>query len=468
MSATGASPPPRPSATTGATAGQGPQDEAEHHRSRPVIDRSGTIGLAPARFGAGLVGGAEIVMQEMAEGLRDRGWTVEILTTRARDHFTWANELPEGVTEENGLVVRRFSAVFDNTEERAACERAILAGERLPIEMQQRWMNGGMRVPDLYHHLLDRGEEYRALIFTPYLFWVAFACAQVAPTRSLLWTCLHDEPYAYLDLFQPVLTGVAGLFFQTGPEHALAHRIAAPLAPHAEVGCGVPVPAGYDPEGFRRRYGINGPFVLYAGRREGAKGWDDLLPAYARVTQRAGLPFDLVTMGAGPVNPPAEIADRVIDVGFLPDRDRDSAFAAAAAYLQPSRYEAFSRTIMEAWLAGTPVIGNAGSAVVRWHCERSGAGLVYDDEHELEQCLRFVAESPDGAAAMARSGREYVLGRYTWDTVLDNVERGLQEWTRPPTPRPVPSLATTDTAGNAGTAVTAGERRPTPAPGVFT
>ena len=41
-----------------------------------------------------------------------------------------------------------------------------------------------------------------------------------------------------------------------------------------------------------------------------------------------------------------------------------SAFAAADCYLQPSRYESFSRTIMEAWLAGTPVIANAGSDVV--------------------------------------------------------------------------------------------------------
>jgi glycosyltransferase involved in cell wall biosynthesis len=400
-------------------------------------DRTGTIALAPARFGTGTVGGAEIVLREVALGLRERGWDVEILTTCARDHFTWANELPAGTSHEDGLLVRRFPVVFDNTAERADHERTILAGGRLPVDAQQRWMNGGMRVPEMYHYLLDHADDYRALVFGPYLFWMAFACAQVAPQRSLLWTCLHDEPYAYLELFQPLLTGVAGLFLQTEPEHRLAHRVASPLAPHAVVGCGVPVPERYDPQGFRERYGIEGRFLLYAGRREGAKGWDELLAAFAAANRRAPLPFTLVTMGAGPVDPPAEIADRVVDLGFLPDEDRDSAFAAADAYLQPSRYEAFSRTVMEAWLAGTLVVGNGGSEVVRWHCERSGAGLVYDDADELEQCLRFVAEAPATAGELARAGREYVLAHYTWPAVLDGIEQGLRVWTpSPAVPRP--------------------------------
>lgn len=397
-----------------------------------MSERRGTIAFAPARFGPGLVGGAEIVLREMALGLQGRGWDVEVLTTCAVDHFTWANELPAGVGEEDGLRVRRFPVSVGDTSERGVLEHAILSGAELSLRDQQRWMNGGMRVPDLWHHLLDRAEDYRAVIFTPYLFWVTFACSQVAPERSILWTCLHDEPYARLELFQPVLTGVAGLLFQTEPEHELAHRLFAGLAPHAEVGCGVQVPTAYDPEGFRERHGIDRPFLLYAGRREGAKGWDELLAAFAAATVRHDLPFALVTMGRGEFTVPEDVKDRVVDLGFLPDEERDSAYAAAAAYVQPSRYEAFSRTVMESWLAGTPVIANAGSEVVAWHCERSGAGLVYDDAAELEQCLLFLADAPQAAAEMARSGRQYVLDNYTWDAVLDRVEERLQDWTALP------------------------------------
>jgi glycosyltransferase involved in cell wall biosynthesis len=406
-----------------------------------MVDRRGRIGLVPARFGDDILGGAEIVLREMATGLQARGWDVEILTTCARDHHTWENVYPAGVTQQGGLSVRRFEAVWDTRgPERSELEAAVMAGSPLPVEQQQRWMNLGMRVPSLYHYLLEHAQEYRGLIFAPYPFWPSFACSQVAPEKSVLWTCLHDEPYAYLELFRPVFEGVAGLWFQSDPEHDLAHRIHPRLAPHRTVGCGVDVPESYDVEGFRAAYGIEGRFVLYAGRREGAKGWDELLNGFAAAVRSRDLPLQLVTMGGGPVEPPEDIADRVVDVGFLPDHWRDAAFAAADAYVQPSRYEAFSRTIMEAWLAGTPVIGNAGSAVVKDHIEKSGAGLVYDDDYELEECLAFVADEPAAAAALAAPGRDYVLRQYRWPAVLDRLEDCLEDWL-PPVKDATPALA---------------------------
>ena len=132
--------------------------------------------------------------------------------------------------------------------------------------------------------------------------------------------------------------------------------------------------------------------MLYSGRREGAKGWDRTCSPTSpprsgtRTCRSHWSPW-----APAPIDAPPEIADRVIDVGFLPNDERDNAFAAADAYLQPVGCEAFSRTIMEAWLAGTPVIANSASEVVRWHCARSGAGLTYDDQHEFEQCLAFVS-----------------------------------------------------------------------------
>jgi glycosyltransferase involved in cell wall biosynthesis len=387
------------------------------------------LAVVPARYGPGLVGGAEIVIAGIGRGLAARGWDVEVLTTCAKDHFTWANVYPAGETMDDGIRVRRFPAVVDTPgTEHAEIEQAVLAGSPVGIGQQQRWINDGLRVPALFHHLLERGADYDAVLLGPYPFWPTFACSQVVADRAVLWTCMHDEPYAYLDLFAPMFSGVAGLLLQTEPEHELAHRLVPQLAPHEVVGCGVDVPADYDPAGFRERYGIEGRFLFYAGRREGAKGWDDLLRVFAAATVRRRLPFSLVTCGGGRVDPPAGIADRVIDLGFLPAAQRDNAFAAADAYLQPSRYEAFSRTVMEAWLAGTPVIANAASAVVKNHCEVSGAGLVYDDDFELEECLAFLAASPEAAAALAAPGRDYVLSRYRWPDVLDRVEQALADF----------------------------------------
>ncbi len=406
-------------------AGPGPATRAGQER----IDRAGRLAFVPSRFGARLGGGAEIVLSQMARRLLARGWNVEILTTCAIDHYGWENVLPAGSSTDDGLPVHRFPVVTTPGPERQQLEGRILSGAAVGLEEQQRWMNAGMRCPGLFHHLLDHAHEYRAIIFGPYLNWIAFACSQVAPERSVLWTCLHDEPYAYLQIFQPVLTGIAGLLCQSEPEHQLLHRVVRSPARHAVVGCGVEVPGHYDPSGFRRRHGIDGPFLLFAGRREGAKGWENLLEQFCGITLRGSVPFQLVTIGVGEVAPPAAIADRVVDLGFLADEERDSAFAAADAYIQPSRFEAFSRTVMEAWLAGTLVIASGDSDVVKHHCERSGAGLLYRDEYELEECLAFLADAPDAARSLAGRGRSYVLDNYQWDAVLDRVEKALSAWT---------------------------------------
>ena len=43
----------------------------------------------------------------------------------------------------------------------------------------------------------------------------------VAPERTVVIPCLHDEHYAYLDVFRPMLSEVAQLWFLAEPEHEL-------------------------------------------------------------------------------------------------------------------------------------------------------------------------------------------------------------------------------------------------------
>lgn len=290
-------------------------------------------------------------------------------------------------------------------------------------------MNDGPRWPELFHRVLDTAESYQAVVVSPYPFWTTFATAGIAPERTLLRPCLHDEPYARMELFEPVLTGSAGVWLQTEPELELYRRISTPPPRTRIVGEGVEVPDGYDPARVRRERDLGDrAFVLYGGRREGAKGWECLLHGFAEAVRKEDLDLTLVTFGSGVVEVPPDVADRVIDLGYVDDRTRDDLLAAASAYVQPSALESFSRTIMEAWLAGTPVIANGASDVVRWHVERAGAGLTYADPAELEQALRFVAEAPDQAAALAAPGRQYVLDHYTWPTTLDAMEATLDEW----------------------------------------
>lgn len=388
------------------------------------------LALVCNRFGPDVAGGAEMVLSELGRGLHVRGWEVEVITSCARDLYTWKNELPEGESDEGGLRVLRFPAVYERAtrQQRSRLGSLILMGADVPVDDQVRWMNAGVRVPGMHRYLVDHAHEYRAIVCAPYGFWTTLVCGEVAPERTILLPCLHDEPEARLEIYQALFAGSRGLWFQTEPELDLASRIFQ-LPPRVTlIGSGVHVPGHYDADGFRSRHGLDGDFVLFAGRREWGKGWPDLLSFMEFANSLLPAPVPLVTCGVGD---PGIVPDntRVVDLGYLDDDERSNAMAAATVYVQPSAMESFSRTIMEAWLAGTAVMANAASAVVSWHCARSGAGLVYGDRYEFAESLRLLLGDTALRERMAGQGREYVLANYRWDSVLDLVERSLEEWT---------------------------------------
>lgn len=387
------------------------------------------LAFVPPRFGPGVLGGSEAVSREAAFGLAGRGYDVEVVTTCALDHYSWENELPEGVSEDDGLLVRRFPVLRHPSRAALKAQLAVQAGKIPDLDHQVSWLGFQFGSPGMFEYLLRHGERYDAVVFSPYLFWSTSVCLPFLAERAVVVPCLHDEPYARLDVLRPVLGDPALVWFLSAPEHHLAHRLGPVARRHSVTGAGVPVPSVYDPAGFMERHRLERPFVLYAGRREGGKGTAWMFEAFMTAVTEGDLELDLVCIGKGHPGAshglPRGAGGRVIDLGFLSDDERDNAFAAATAHVQPSRMESFSRTIMESWLAGTPVIASEQSDVVAWHCRRSGGGLMFSDGAELAERLNLVARKPDLATEVAEAGRRYVIENYTWETVLDRMEASL-------------------------------------------
>jgi glycosyltransferase involved in cell wall biosynthesis len=390
-------------------------------------DMAARIAFVPPRFGPQVIGGSEAVTREIAIALAERDWDVEVLTTCATNHYSWANELAEGESEEDGVCVRRFANRYHSSATGLSAQQKIQAGVLPTADEQVSWLSWRFSVPGLFEHLLRYGADYDAVVFSPYLFWTTTVCMPIVRERAVVMPCLHVELYARLDVVRPALTQPARLWFLSQPEHDLAHRIAPLTAPHAVTGAGVDVPESYDPDGFRARHGLQRPFLLFAGRREPEKGWDWLVEAFTGAVVDHGVDMDLVTIGVGDVDPPSEIRDRVVDLGSLSSEERDNAMAAATAYAQPSRMESFSRSVMEAWLAGTPVLAIEGGEVVAWHCARSGGGRTFGDAASLAASLHELTGDGSLAADMAARGRAYVLEHYTWPVVVDRIEAQLRE-----------------------------------------
>jgi glycosyltransferase involved in cell wall biosynthesis len=391
-----------------------------------VTSRPLRVAFVVPRYGPDVVGGAETLVRGLAEHLAVGGTPVEVLTTCARDHLTWRNAYPAGTATARGVLVRRFRLHPRNERRFAWLQQRILRGDRLRPAEQQRWAEDSVPSPDLFAHLRRHGADHDLVCFAPYLFGTTLLGVPLAAGRAVLAPCLHDEPFAHLEVVREAFRGSRGFLFNAPPEAALADKLyGVGDRPAGIVGLGFDPPSPTDPAAFRRRHGLEGPLLLYLGRKEAGKNVP-LLVQYALRYRAAHRPdLTLVLAGEGPVTAPPG-ARGVRDLGYLEPADKAAAYAAATVVCQPSVNESFSIVLMEAWLAGTPVLVHGRCAVTTHHVFRADGGLVFEDFYEFAAGLDALLEDPARRARLGAQGRAYVLAEYAWPAVIARLRDALE------------------------------------------
>ena len=373
-------------------------------------------------FGKDARGGAESECRWTAVNLARRGATVEILTTCARGHaFEWANHYDAGVVQEDGLVVRRFPVRSRDAGLFSELNRRLLWGRVLTSAEEERFVQESIHSDALYEFIEAHRQEYWFL-FIPYLFGTTLNGTMVAPERSFVIPCLHDEGYAYLAPVRRMLTTARGILFHAEAERELARKIAGSAGEHFHlVGEGVSSDISGDGTRFRRRYGVQEPFLLFVGRKDRLKNTHLLVEYFStyRVSHPASR-LKLVLIGEGRVPLPGRLHGEILDLGVLATQDIYDAYTAALVLCQPSRLESFSLVLMEGWLCGTPALVYEGCAVTREHCVASGGGLYFSDYIEFQECVDLLWTDEKLRRKMAEGGRRYVLREFNWDRVCRN------------------------------------------------
>lgn len=375
------------------------------------------------RFGEETVGGAERLVRELATRAVPEGWDSEIATTCARSHYTWENELPPGETRDNGLLVRRFEVGQRDGARYDALHGAIAQGTASYAD-ELEWLAQSVWSPDLQRFLEVNGSSYDLAIFSPYFFGTTVWGAQVAPERSALVPCLHDEPYARLTTVRRVIESVRGCFFNSPAEEHLARELCEVRA-GAVVGMGFDAPTQPPRALFAESRGLDS-YVLYAGRIEEGKRVHVVVDYALRYAAEREDPPRLVLIGSGSYSPPEEAAGVVVEAGFLGTEERRAAYAEALALVNPSHMESLSIVLMEAWLEGTPALVASGSAVLREHCERSGGGFAFDSYAEYRDALDRLRGEPEVRQQMGEAGHRYVLDEYGWPAVRQRFRTAVE------------------------------------------
>jgi glycosyltransferase involved in cell wall biosynthesis len=169
----------------------------------------------------------------------------------------------------------------------------------------------------------------------------------------------------------------------------------------------------------RARHRVNGRYVLWVGTVEPRKNLAGLLAAFRQLHDHEA---ELLLVG-----PPGWNEDlaarlgatggRVRALGFVPTDELRALYAGAAAFCLPSLREGFGLPVLEAMMAGAPVVTTAGTATEE---VVGDAGICVDplDHDAIADALRRVLDDDECARGM----RQRAVARartFTWSRTAE-------------------------------------------------
>lgn len=189
---------------------------------------------------------------------------------------------------------------------------------------------------------------------------------------------------------------------------------------------------GGDGDGFRARYHLEGPLVLFIGRKTLDKGYFLLHHAFERVVE--DMPEARLVM-LGPKRkdfrePVKEGAHWVIEIDDASEEEKRDALAACDVFCMPSRGESFGLGFMEAALCGKPsvarnlavledLLGQHGAALLVGGRTETGAVDLSTDE--LAKAITGLLSDEKRRKTMGEKARVQA-GKYLWPEIVKRFE----------------------------------------------
>jgi glycosyltransferase involved in cell wall biosynthesis len=398
------------------------------------------LAVVVQRYGQTINGGAELHARYVAEHLA-RHAEVEVITTCASDYVTWRNDLPPGIDEVNGIRVRRFRVRHEREPREFARRSDRVFERRHSVQDELDWLDAeGPASPALVDYLARDAAGYDFCVFFSYRYYHAYHGARATVSRAVLVPTAERDATIGLSIFPPLFRAVRALMYNSPEERAMIHAVASNQdVPGVVVGVGSDVPSNPQPNRFRQKYGIRGPFAVYVGRIDRNKGCSELFDFFQRYLRDGSGKLTLVLIGDSLL--PIPDVERIRHLGFLDDADKFDAMAAADLLIMPSYYESLSMVALEAWALGKPVLANGRCDVLKGQCLRSNGGLYYENDREFLETLGAIERHRWLAGTLGRNGRQYFRAHYDWPVIerkyLDVFERlGASPGARPLEPMP--------------------------------
>ena len=384
------------------------------------------IAIINQRYGLEVNGGSELYSRQIAEKLKDR-YDVEVLTSCAVEYVKWSNYYPEGVSEINGVKVRRFKTLHERILKIfTPLDGEMVAHPDADKETSDKWIEAmGPYCPDLVDYVDKHQDEYEAIIVVTYLYYQAVKSIVRIKDKAIFIPTAHREPYINFTMYKEVFEAADAFIFLTDEEKELVHSIFNVTdVPYDVMGVGVDVPEQVDADRFKKKYNLDN-YVIYVGRIDQGKDCPRLFKYFMEYKMRNAGDLKLVLMGKQVCDIPK--SKDIISLGFVSDEDKFDGIKGAKALILPSKFESLSISVLESMTLSVPVIVNGICDVLKGHCVKSNGGLYYKNYFEFEACINYMLNHPDEYAVMCKNARKYVDDYFQWDDIVERFSKMIEK-----------------------------------------
>jgi glycosyltransferase involved in cell wall biosynthesis len=170
-----------------------------------------------------------------------------------------------------------------------------------------------------------------------------------------------------------------------------------------------------DVEAFRQVSNDARPFVLVLGRKAGAKGYRKIIDAVEQLN-RGGIDLHAVLIGPDDDGVPVD-SPNASYLGRQPRNVVRGALMSCVALCNMSTSESFGIVLLEAWLAGKPVVVNKNCAAFH-DMAVDGVNALMVGEVELPEAIRELVSQPGLRARLAGNGAT-ITDQFDWAAVSE-------------------------------------------------
>ncbi len=187
-------------------------------------------------------------------------------------------------------------------------------------------------------------------------------------------------------------------------------------------------------ETLRKKYGIDGNYIIYIGTVQPRKNLLRLIEAFSKIDNpklvivgktkgqgREGWKYEEVLSAPGRL----EIEEKVIFTGYVPTVELPYLISDAIALIQPSLWEGFGIPVLESMACGVPVLTSNTSSLPE---VAGNAGLTFDpySVDQIEQAIRTISTDKKLRQSLSKKSLEQVK-KFSWEKMAKAVLKSFRE-----------------------------------------